>query len=119
MIHYKSFIMSSFFDGWTAYDIVGCLSKREVQSVLLDYSIEKRWFRSWDTIEEMILRSPDDVKNVVYQSAIAKKKIEDEHRRELERRRIESQRLARNVRRHIGLLLNYDERNWNFNGFCF
>ena len=59
------------------------------------------------------------MKNVVYQSAIAKKKIEDEHRRELERRRIESQRLARNVRRHIGLLLNYDERNWNFNGFCF
>ena len=117
VIHYKSIIMSSFFEGWTAYDIVGCLSKREVQSVLLDYPIEKRWFRSWDTIEEMILMSADNVKNVVYQSAIAKKKIEDEHRKEVERRRIESQRLARNVRRYIGLFLNYDEGDWIFIGF--
>ena len=97
--------MSSFFDGRSAYNIVGCLSKREVQSVLLDYPIEKRWFRSWDTIEEMILTSSDEVKNVVYRSAITKKKIEDEHRKEVEKRRVESRKMSRNVRRHIGLRL--------------
>ena len=26
--------MSSFFNGWMVYDIIGCLSKREVQLVL-------------------------------------------------------------------------------------
>jgi hypothetical protein len=36
--------MSSLFDGWSAYDIVGPLNKKEVRAALLDYEIEKSCF---------------------------------------------------------------------------
>ena len=94
--------MSLSFIGWSAYDIVGPLNKREVQAVLLDYGIEKKWFRSWDSIEEMIMRSSHEVKTVLYESSMAKKKVEEQRRiAELKRKR-ESETMARNVCRQLG-----------------
>ena len=72
--------MTSIFDGWSAHDIVGCLNKREVRAALLDYDIDRSCFRTWDSIEEMILKSSDEVKEVLYQSAVTKGNVEDEHR---------------------------------------
>lgn len=94
--------MSSSFNGWSAYDIVGSLTKKEVRALLLDYDIERSCFRTWDAIEEMILASSDEVKNVVYQSALAKKKVEDLHRNEILKRKREEKKMARNVRRRLG-----------------
>jgi hypothetical protein len=95
-------IMSLSFDGWSAYDIVGPLNKREVRAALLDYEIEKSSFRSWDSVEEMIMRSSVEVKNVLYRSSMAKRKVEEQHRiMELKRKR-ESMTMMRNVRRRIG-----------------
>ena len=100
---FQSFIvMSSSFNGFSAYDIVGSLNKREVRALLLDYDIERGCFRTWDTIEEMILASSDEVKNVVYQSALAKRKVEEQHRMENLKRKREEELTARNVRRRLG-----------------
>ena len=65
------------FEGWTAYDIIGFLNKAEVRLALLDFDLEKSCFRSWNSIENMILNTSDDVKDALYQSALAKKKIEE------------------------------------------
>ena len=94
--------MTSSFNGWSAYDIVGSLTKKEVRALLLDYDIERSCFRTWDAIEEMILASSDEVKNVVYQSALAKRKVEELHRNEILKRKREEKKLARNVRRRLG-----------------
>ena len=94
--------MSSFFAGWSAYDIVGPLNKREVRGALLDFDIEKKWFRSWDSIEDMILNASDDVKNALYQSAMVKKKVEERHRMDVLKRRLDYQTMVRNVRRRLG-----------------
>jgi hypothetical protein len=56
------FIMISFFDNWSAHDIIGPLNKREVCAALLDFEIERKYFRTWDTIEEMVVNSTDEVK---------------------------------------------------------
>ena len=95
--------MTSFFNGWTAHDIIGPLNKREVRAALLDYSIEKSCFRTWDSIEDMILHCSDDVKNVVYQSGVVKARVEEEHRKEVHKRRREAEIMSRNVRRRLGL----------------
>ena len=94
--------MTSSFNGWSAYDIVGSLTKKEVRALLLDYDIERSCFRTWDAIEEMILASSDEVKNVVYQSALVKRKVEELHRNEILKRKREEKKLARNVRRRLG-----------------
>ena len=93
---------TSSFNGWSAYDIVGSLNKKEVRAILLDYDIERSCFRTWDTIEEMILASSDEVKSVVYESALAKGRIEEEHRIEVLKRKREEKKMARNVRRRLG-----------------
>ena len=98
--------MPSFFDGWSAVDIVGSLNKREVRALLLDFGIEKSCFRSWDAIEEMILGASDEVKDVVYQSAKTKENIEERHRLEMRKRRLETQVMMRNIRRRIGFFFN-------------
>ena len=72
--------MTSVFNGWMAHQIVGPLNKAEVRNALLDYNIERLRFRTWDTIEVLILESSDEVKNVVYQCGQAKQIVEDEHR---------------------------------------
>ena len=94
--------MASFFKGWTAHDIVGPLNKSEVRAALLDCDIEKRWFRTWDLIEQMILAASEEVKNIVYQSALAKKKIEEQHQKVVLKRKREDCAMARNVRRRLG-----------------
>ena len=93
---------TSSFNGWSAYDIVGSLNKKEVRAILLDYDIERSCFRTWDTIEEMILASSDEVKSVVYESALAKGRIEEEHRIEVLKRKREEKKMARNVCRRLG-----------------
>jgi hypothetical protein len=94
--------MSSF-ENWAAYDIVGPLSKAEVKAALLDYGFERKRFRTWDSIEELVLTGSDEVKNVLYQSAVAKRNVEEQHCIELHKRRLEDQKMQRNVRRRIGL----------------
>ena len=47
----------------------------------------------------MILASSDEVKDVVYQSALAKRKVEEQHRMENLKRKREEELTARNVRR--------------------
>ena len=102
LIFQSSTVMTSTFKGCSAYDIVGSLNKREVRALLLDYDIERSSFRTWDSIEEMILASSDEVKNVVYQSALAKRKVEEQHRMEILKRKREEESLARNIRRRLG-----------------
>jgi hypothetical protein len=94
--------MSSFFAGWSAYDIVGPLNKSEVRSALLDYDIERRCFRTWDSIEQMIFKASDEVKHVLYQCSLAKKKVEEQHRLEMLKRHRENDTMTRNVRRRLG-----------------
>lgn len=97
--------MGSSFENWSAYDIAGPLNKAEIRSALLDFEIERKCFRTWRSIEEMILSSSDMVKRVVYESSLAKRKIEEEHRQRVVKRKREHQALARNVRRRLGELL--------------
>ena len=54
------------FNSWSAYDIVGTLKKSEVCAALLDYSIERSCFRTWDFIEDILMNSSDDVKSAMY-----------------------------------------------------
>lgn len=96
-------VMASFFDGWSAVDIVGSLNKREVRVLLLDYGIKRSCFRSWDAIEEMIMGASDEVKDVIYRSAKTKENIEEQHRFEMRKRHLESQTMMRDIRRRIGL----------------
>lgn len=95
-------IMCSSFEGWRACDIVGSLNKSEVRSVLLDFDLEKSCFRSWDSIENMISNSSDEVKDVLYRSALAKKKVEEQHRAATLKRKREYKELLRNTRRRMG-----------------
>ena len=73
------FFMESSFENWSAHDIVGPSNRAEIQSALLDFEIEKKCFRTWNSIEEMILSSSDAVKRVVYESSLVKRKIEEQH----------------------------------------
>jgi hypothetical protein len=97
-----SFAMISSFDGWSAYDIVGPLSKAEIRAILLDYGIERKWFRSWNSIEEMLLGSSDEVKRVVYRSAVTKRNVEDAAHYEMKKRKREARKEDRSVHRCIG-----------------
>ena len=101
--------MASMFtsNGWTAHDIVGPLNKKEVRAALLDYEIERSSFRTWDSIEEMVLTSSDEVKNVLYESGLAKKKVEEEAEKVARKRRAEARAMSRNVRRRIGREIFY------------
>ena len=101
-ILYNSFVMSSFFQGWSAYDIVGPLNKAEIRAALLDFQIERSCFRTWDSIEDMILSSSDEVKRVVYESAVTKKNVEDQHRLAVCKRHLENQTMERNTRHRLG-----------------
>jgi hypothetical protein len=94
--------MCSSFEGWRACDIVGSLNKSEVRSALLDFDIEKSCFRSWNLIEDIILKSSDDVKNVIYRSALAKGKVEEQRQVVTLKRKRENKMLVRNTRRRIG-----------------
>lgn len=94
--------MTLTFDGWSAHEIVGSLNKKEVRAALLDYGIERSCFRTWDTIEEMILSSTDEVKEVLYRSGVAKGNVEEEHRNVMRKRRREALEMSRNVRRRLG-----------------
>ena len=110
----SSIVMTSIFNGWSAYDIVGSLNKKEIRALLLDYDIERGSFRTWDAIEDMILASSDEVKNVVYQGASAKRKVEEQHRIEILKRKREEELLARNVRRRLGEVLSIINK-WEWN----
>ena len=50
----------------------------------------------------MILSSSDTVKRVVYESSLVKRKVEEQHRQEVVKRKQEYQTLARNVRCRLG-----------------
>ena len=93
--------MSSIFNNWSAHDIVGPLNKSEVRAALLDYPIERSCFRTWDSIESMILSSSDEVKSILYQSGVAKARVEEEHRVLVHKRHREAETMSRNVRRHL------------------
>ena len=90
------------FEGWLAYDIVGPLNKREVQAALLDFPIERGAFRTWDSIETMIMSSSDEVKDVVYRCSLVKRKVEEEHRQAVIKRKREEDVRSRNIRRRLG-----------------
>lgn len=94
--------MSSFFEGWTAHDIIGTLNRREVIAALLEQEIPPSSFRSWDSIGQMIMSSSDDVKMILHESAIAKKDVEDQHQATLLKCRREARAMVRNVQRHLG-----------------
>lgn len=94
--------MTSAFDGWSAHEIIGPLNKKEVRAALLDYEIPRSCFRTWDTIEEMILNSTVEVKEVLHRSGIAKGNVEEEHRNVMRKRRREALEMSRSVRRRLG-----------------
>ena len=94
--------MTSSFHGWSAHEIVGSLNKKEVRVALLDYEIDRSCFRTWDSIERMILESSDDVKETLYRCGLAKGKVEEEHRMMIRKRRREELQMSRNVRRRSG-----------------
>jgi hypothetical protein len=94
-------VMSSFFSGWSAHEIVGPLKKQEMRVSLLDYGIEKAKFRTWDTIERMVLESSDEIKMVLYQNGEAKRKVEEDHRACVGKRHRETQTMRINVRRRL------------------
>jgi hypothetical protein len=100
--------MSFSFKDWSAYDIVGPLNKAEVRSVLLDHGFERKCFRSWNSIEELILSTSDEMKNIVYQSAVAKKRVEEQHQKVVLKRRLEDQKFRRNVRQRMGMCLVFN-----------
>jgi hypothetical protein len=89
----------SLFTGWSAHDIVGSLNKSEVRRALLDYDLEKGCFRTWDSIERMLLFASDEIKGAIHRSAIVKGKIEEEHRNAVLKRDREYKKMVRNVRR--------------------
>ena len=93
-----SFVMTSFFHGWSAYDIVGPLNKAEIRAALLDYQIERSCFRTWDSIEDMILSSSDEIKRIVYESAVTKKNVEEQQRLTSRKRHREIRNMERNTR---------------------
>jgi hypothetical protein len=93
--------MASIFNNWSAHDIVGPLNKREVRAALLDYAIERSCFRTWDSIEKMILSSSDEVKSVLHQSGVAKARVEEEHQIVIHKRHREAEISSRNVRRRL------------------
>lgn len=94
--------MTSPFAGWSAHEIIGPLNRREVRAALLEYNIERSCFRTWNTIEEMVLKSGDDVKTTLYESGLAKANVEKQHQLIGVKRHREAMAMARNVRRHIG-----------------
>jgi hypothetical protein len=94
--------MPSKFQQWSAHDIVGPLNKAEIRAALLDYRMERSLFRTWDSIERLILGCSDEIKQVLYQCGVAKAKIEEERRVAGRKRRRDAQTMARNVRRHLG-----------------
>jgi hypothetical protein len=102
--HRSVIIMDSKFKDWTAYDIVGPLNKREVRAAVLDFEIKKGCFRTWDTIERMLGKCSDEVKTVIYESAMSKKAVEESHRIDVLKRRREAVTFERNVRRRIGMV---------------
>ena len=93
--------MASSFTGWSAHDIVGPLNKSEVRGCLLDFNLEKACFRTWDSIEQMIWTVSDDVKNVIYRCAMAKRNVKQQHRVSVLKRKREYQKMTRNVRRRL------------------
>lgn len=95
--------MSSSFDGWSAHDIVGPLNRSEVRGALLDHGIQRNCFRTWNTIERMVLESSDEIKNILYQCGLTKARVEEQHRLVVAKRRREDLLIARNVRRRIGM----------------
>ena len=99
--------MASIYQGWTAYDIVGSLKKSEVRAALLDYSIERSCFRTWDSIKDMILNSSDEVKSVVRRCADAKADIEEEHQIATRKRHREEKKLSRNVRQRLSGCISF------------
>ena len=50
----------------------------------------------------MILTSSDDVKRVVYETAMAKKNIEEQHRLAVRKHHLETQNMERNTCRRLG-----------------
>lgn len=100
-----STVMTLIFNGWSAYNIMGSLNKKEVCAILLDYDIKRSCFRTWDTIEDMILASSDEVKSVVYESALVKRKVEEEHRVEVLKCKHEEKQMVRNVHWWLGEFL--------------
>jgi hypothetical protein len=94
--------MASFFNNWTAHEIIGPLNKREVRSALLDHGFERKCFRTWDLIEEVVLNSTDEVKEILYQAGLTKNRVEEQERRASLKRKRESMMMQRNIRRRLG-----------------
>lgn len=90
------------FEGWSAHDIIGPLNKTEVRATLLGCEIPPTCFRTWDSIENMIMTSSEAVKMILHQSAIVKQKVEEQHRIEVLKRQREARATVRNVRRRLG-----------------
>lgn len=67
------------FAGWSAHKIVGSINQKEVQAAILGHEIEGTNFWIWDSIEQMILRSSDDMKVVLHECGVAKANIEKQH----------------------------------------
>ena len=97
-----TFVMSSFFEGWSAHDIIGPLNRKEVRAVLVGLEVGRVSFRTWNDIGKTILNSDDDVKVALFETGIAKWNVEEEHRLIGLKRRREAKAMSRNVRRHIG-----------------
>ena len=101
--------MSSPFQGWSAHEIVGPLNRSEVRAALLDHGIQRNCFRTWNTIERMVLESSDEIKTILYQCGLTKAKLEEQHRLMVAKRHREDLMMTRNIRRRLGFF------NFNFN----
>ena len=74
-----TFVMSSFFAGWSAHDIIGLLNLKEVHAVLVELEVGRVSLWTWDDIRETILNSDDDVKAALFECSIAKWNMEEQH----------------------------------------
>lgn len=93
--------MTSPFAGWTAHQIVGPLNKKEVDAALVEFKIERSSFRTWNTIEQMIMSRGDNVKGTLYKCGVAKANVEKQQELIGIKRRQEAKAMARNVHRHL------------------
>lgn len=55
----------------------------------------------------MILSSLDEIKRIVYESAVTKKNVEEQQRLASRKRHREIRNMERNTRRHLGFCLCY------------
>jgi hypothetical protein len=93
--------MSLSFAGWTAQEIVGKLTKKEVIACLPKGWIRLRDAQKWEMLEDVVLKLSDNMKGVVYRAACTKAHLKEEMEIAVKKRKRENVLWTRQVRRHL------------------